>query len=105
MSRRLQADLLLLMACVVWGATFVMVKEALNDASTLVFLTLRFAVGGLALLVVVGGRLPRQAWGPGAITGAFLFLGYVLQTHGLRSTTASHSAFITGLAVILVPAF
>jgi len=102
MPRRLQADLLLIVVCAVWGATFVVVKEALADSSTILFLTLRFTLGAAALLVLVR-RLPRQSWWPGAATGLFLFLGYFLQTQGLRSTSASHSAFITGLAVILVP--
>lgn len=102
MSRRLQADLLLILVCAVWGATFVVVKEALKDASTLLFLTLRFTLGAAALMVLVR-RVPREAWWPGAATGLFLFLGYFLQTQGLRWTSASHSAFITGLAVVLVP--
>ena len=84
--------------CVFWGGTFVLVKQALGDISTLLYLTLRFGVAALAL-VALGGRPSR----PGVLVGAFLFLGYALQTHGLRFTTPSRSAFITSLAVILVP--
>src|SRR5580704_4575011 len=98
MSRSLRADLALLLMCVFWGGTFVLVKQALGDISTLLYLTLRFGVATL-VLVALGGRPGR----PGAVIGVFLFLGYVLQTHGLRLTTASRSAFITCLAVILVP--
>src|SRR5258708_25459164 len=98
MSRQLRADLLLLLMCAFWGGTFVLVKEALADVSTLLFLTLRFGCAALALLAL-GGR-PARA---GVIVGLFLFLGYALQTQGLRGTTASRSAFITALAVILVP--
>ena len=43
------------------------------------------------------------AWPAGALIGAFLFSGYVLQTQGLRFTTAPRSAFITGLASVMVP--
>ncbi len=39
----------------------------------------------------------------GALLSVLLFLGFALQTAGLRFTTESRSAFITGLAVILVP--
>jgi drug/metabolite transporter (DMT)-like permease len=98
MSRSLRADLALLLMCVFWGGTFVLVKQALGDVSTLLYLTLRFGAGTLALLAF-GGRPGK----PGAIVGLFLFLGYVLQTHGLRFTTPSRSAFITSLAVVLVP--
>jgi drug/metabolite transporter (DMT)-like permease len=47
----------------------------------------------------------RQSFVDGAITGVFLWLGYEFQTTGLRLTSASKSAFITGLAVVLVPLF
>ncbi|HEX8984412.1 MAG TPA: DMT family transporter, partial [Bryobacteraceae bacterium] len=46
-----------------------------------------------------------RALGAGAITGAFLFLAYVLQTMGLRYTTPSKSAFLTGLCIVMVPVF
>ena len=98
MSRSLRADLALLLMCFFWGSTFVLVKQALGDISTLLYLTLRFGAATLAL-VALGGRPGR----PGAVVGVFLFLGYVLQTHGLRFTTPSRSAFLTSLAVIMVP--
>ncbi|MGZ4788844.1 MAG: DMT family transporter, partial [Terriglobales bacterium] len=39
----------------------------------------------------------------GALLGVFLWAGYSFQTVGLRMTTPSKSAFITGMAVVLVP--
>jgi len=39
------------------------------------------------------------------VASAFLFLGYALQTAGLRLTTPSRSAFLTGLYIVLVPIF
>jgi drug/metabolite transporter (DMT)-like permease len=42
-------------------------------------------------------------WWPGALTGVFLFCGYSMQTQGLRFTTAPKSAFLTGLASVMVP--
>ncbi|MGO9255073.1 MAG: DMT family transporter [Bryobacteraceae bacterium] len=49
-----------------------------------------------------GRRRGTRFW-PGALTGAFLFCGYLLQTQGLRFTTAPKSAFLTGLASVMVP--
>ncbi len=102
MSRRLKADLALVVVSFIWGSTFVLVKSALEDSSTLLFLTLRFLLAGVALLLIAGrptGPCARASlW-----VGAFLFLGYFFQTQGLRWTTASKSAFITGFAVVLVP--
>ena len=97
----------LVAVALVWGATFVLVKQALADVSTLLFLTLRFSIAAvvLALLFRKEFRTPN-AWASllrGAFAGIFLFGGYVLQTAGLKFTTASKAGFITGLYVPLVP--
>lgn len=104
MSRRTKAEVLLVVVTFIWGATFVIVKGALLDASPLPFLAVRFSLAGLLLLAVLSkGRVERQAVLPGLVLGVFLFGGYVLQTWGLTMTTPSKSAFITGFSVILVP--
>jgi drug/metabolite transporter (DMT)-like permease len=108
---RRTAEAGLLLNTIVWGVTFVLVKQALHDVSPILFLTLRFALATLALAAIfaVFGR-PRLAsrftWrsaGAGALSGTFLFAGYALQTAGLRLTTAAKSAFLTGLTSVMVP--
>jgi len=105
-----RADLALAGIALIWGATFVLVKQALEDASTLLFLALRFSLAGLALVVIfrpLAGKFgnPRLLWPGGILAGLCLSAGYLFQTAGLRYTTASKSAFITGLSVVLVPMF
>ena len=102
------ADLALICITLIWGATFVVVKEALDYSSVLLFLALRFSLAAVALALVFRRRYPtlfqrRAAWRGGIAAGLCLFAGFFLQTLGLRYTTASKSAFITGLAVVLVP--
>jgi drug/metabolite transporter (DMT)-like permease len=91
----------------VWGSTFVLVKEALGDVSPVLFLGLRFSAATLALALLYwlnpGDPGKPGDWKGGVITGAFLYGGYLLQTLGLRSTTAAKSGFITGLYIVLVP--
>jgi drug/metabolite transporter (DMT)-like permease len=91
----------------IWGATFVLVKQALADVSTLLFLTLRFLIAAVALALIFRKefRAPnaRASLLRGIVAGIFLFGGYVLQTAGLRYTSASKAGFITGLYVPLVP--
>ena len=104
--QRWQADLALAGVTFIWGATFVVVKEALKSASTLVFLALRFTLAAIVLALLFGRRMERPARGAlaaGVAAGAVLFLGYLFQTLGLRLTTPAKSAFITGLSVVLVP--
>ena len=102
------AHLLLLAAVFVWGATFVLIKDALNDATPLLFNLLRMALA-FAVLAIVNLRhlrkLSRRAVVSGLIVGTLLAAGYQFQTSGLARTTPAKSAFITGLVVVFVPFF
>jgi drug/metabolite transporter (DMT)-like permease len=102
-----KADLTLAGISFIWGATFVVVKDALPDVSVLLFLALRFSLA-LAMVVAMfrgrlSGDLTRADWMGGGFCGVCLFAGYALQTAGLRFTSASKSAFLTGLYIVLVP--
>ena len=106
MNRRIQAALSLAFCSLIWGATFVLVKDALAQASVFVFLALRFvlATATLALIYRVAvRRLDRASFAAGAALGWFMFSGYALQTIGLQFTTPSKAAFITGSSVVMVP--
>lgn len=102
-----KADAALAFNTVIWGATFVLVKSALRDVSPILFLTLRFSLATVALVVLYRG-IGQARWNwrnvaAGAFSGSFLFLGYVLQTQGLRFTSAPKSAFLTGLTSVMIP--
>lgn len=106
MSRSLKAHVLLVLVTFAWGATFVLIKNALSQVSPLVFNSLRMAIATLALCLIFRKtlqKITRHSAVGGIVMGGFLFLGYAFQTTGLRLTTPSKSAFITGLAVVLVP--
>jgi drug/metabolite transporter (DMT)-like permease len=100
---RLRADLALVIVAAVWGATFFMIKDALQAVPPLWFMALRF---GLAAVLLAPFAMPGVWDGgirAGVLVGLLLFLGYALQTLGLQFTSASRAGFITGLAVVLVP--
>ncbi|HEV2248330.1 MAG TPA: DMT family transporter [Terriglobia bacterium] len=104
MSKRTKAHLLLVVATFFWGATFVVVKSALADASPLLFIALRFLLAGsLMWWVMARGQIERKAVLPSLLLGTLLFAGFAFQTWGLLYTTPSKSAFVTGFSVILVP--
>ncbi|HEX4595008.1 MAG TPA: DMT family transporter [Bryobacteraceae bacterium] len=102
-------DLSLVVVCLIWGATFILVKRALADISTLLFLTLRFTAAAVVLALIFRKqfRAPnlRMSLRAGLLAGLCLFSGYVLQTFGLKYTSASKTGFITGLYIPLVPLF
>jgi drug/metabolite transporter (DMT)-like permease len=105
-----RADLALAGIALVWGVTFVVVKQALQDVSTLLFLALRFSLATLALGAAfrpLPGKFTerRTLLVGGILAGLCLAAGYVFQTVGLRFTSPSKSAFLTGLSIVLVPVF
>jgi drug/metabolite transporter (DMT)-like permease len=100
---RLRADLALVGITIVWGTTFVVVKDALAHISIFVFLALRFSVAAVALAPIYRKGFRRTAVLPGLLAGGLLFTAYVFQTLGLELTTPSKSAFLTGLSIPMVP--
>jgi drug/metabolite transporter (DMT)-like permease len=90
----------------IWGSTFVVVKDAVEKMPVTDFLTWRFGLAALVMLLL----RPRSvaALGPsgrraGALVGLALGAGYLLQTLGLQHTSAAVSGFITGMFVVLTP--
>ena len=104
--RRYWIQLALVAVAAVWGATFVMVKDAVAGYPLYSFLALRFLIAVVAFVVI----FPRSVRGldagvlrVGLLAGAFMCVGYVFQTWGLQGTTASKAAFITGMFVVITP--
>src|SRR5690606_6172554 len=85
---------------IIWGTTFVVVKESLDTISVPLLLAVRFTLAGLLL---AWGGWERRALVPALILGALSFGGFLTQTIALSITSASNAAFITGLSVILTP--
>lgn len=105
-SERLTAELILFATTFIWSSTFIVLKWGIEELSPLLFLALRFtlAVALFALLFPAAvRRVTKDAFHHGAGLALFFTLGFVLQTVGLQYTTASKSAFITGLMVVFTP--
>jgi len=96
----------LIIVTLLWGGTFVIVKESLNDISAMTFIALRFSIAFVLLLPFIikyRRKFNKGSVIAGFVLGVFLFLGFGTQTVGLQYTTATKSAFLTGTAVVLVP--
>ena len=107
MTSRKKAELVLLATTLIWGGTFVVMKLGFADISPFLFVAIRYTLG----TIIFGSfffphlhsiRIPTIR--KGAILGVLLAVGLVLQTCGLQITTASKSAFITGMMVVITPA-
>lgn len=99
-------DAMLILVTLIWGATFTMVKIALDDIGVFGFLALRFTIASVAITVFIFPKLKDldiKTLASGVILGIFLFASYALQTMGLFYTSVSNVGFITGLNVAWVP--
>ena len=105
-SRNAMAHLLMLAVVMLWGAMFVLIKVAIDVVPPQWFNAIRMMIAFACLGLMYRKEfrhLSREAWIFGAAAGASLALGYVFQTQGLLYTTATNSAFITALVVVIVP--
>ncbi|MDD2581933.1 MAG: DMT family transporter [Desulfuromonadaceae bacterium] len=103
---RYKAALLLLTTTFFWGVTFTVVKQSVESIDVFVFLAQRFLLA-FALILPIGlykGRsLDVTTIVLGCVMGFFLFGAYAFQTLALLYTSASNTAFLTGLNVVIVP--
>lgn len=103
--RRLAKPMLLL-AALIWGSSFFVMKGAVDVIPTFYLLAIRFTGGAVLLGLVCWKRwrqfTPDYLW-RGAVIGGFLFLAYSVQTFGLERTTPSKNAFLTAVYCVIVP--
>ncbi len=105
--KKMFADGSLLFVAFIWGATFVIVQNAIQFLPPHLFNGIRFLLASLILsLFVLRSKrkyISKELIKAGVFLGFFLFIGYAFQTVGLMYTTSSKAGFITGLSVMIVP--
>lgn len=99
---------LILIICIIFGFGLIATKDLLDENfPKYLFLTLRFGIGVLVLLLIRklihAPKIKKTEVKYGALIGVVLFIGFVLQTTGLKYTTPANSGLFTGLSVIFVP--
>jgi drug/metabolite transporter (DMT)-like permease len=103
-STRLAADAVLIGVTILWGSSFVVVKNVLAESPPLGFLFWRFLLASLLLIpLAIGRRRTPGLLADGLVLGLLLSAGMELQVVGQLETTASKAAFLTGLSVVLTP--
>jgi len=107
MNKKL-ATLIAVLVTAAWGSSFILMKNVAADVPALGFLTLRFGMAGLILSLVFCRQLCRfnkktilQSFVLGALLSGYM----IFQVLGLRdeNMSASNSAFITSMSVLMVP--
>ena len=110
---RLQANLILLFAALIWGSTFVVQQVATGGLGAIVFTSARFFLGSLVILPMACIQYVRvqrtlktitpKYWLGMVLTGLALFSAAALQQFGIFHTTVANAGFLTALYVPLVP--
>jgi len=101
-----RAELILAVLTILWGSSFAAIKIVLGEMHYSLLLAYRFTIAAAVLLpfyIIRRSGPTRAEWKAGIVLSVFLFGGYLTQTIGLQSTTASKSAFITSMVVVFVP--
>jgi drug/metabolite transporter (DMT)-like permease len=90
------------LATLLWGASFILIKDSLRVVSAEQLLWLRFLIASVCFIPFLWQQ-DKKLWRSGLELGFWLWIAYATQTIGLQYTTASRSAFITALYVIFIP--
>ncbi len=106
MSGVMKVDAALLVFTAIWGLSFPLTKNVLEYTSIFSFLSLRFLSAAIILLIVFYKKLRLITLNSilyGSIIGLVFFGSLAFQVSSLRFTSASNSAFISGLSIVFVP--
>ncbi|PLX69527.1 MAG: hypothetical protein C0603_00945 [Denitrovibrio sp.] len=100
------ADFSLITISLIWGSTFIIIKQTLDSFEPITFLFLRFLVASIAMLVLIAPlykKIDKTLLTDGTILGTVLFIVFLFQTIALKLSTATEVGFLTGLYVLFVP--
>lgn len=105
-TMKVLAKPMLFAAAFFWGASFMLMKGALDNIPTGHLIAIRFTIG-TPLVALMSWRhwkdfSPGYLWRGGA-AGVLLFGVYWAQTVGLETTTASNNAFLSAVYCVVVP--
>lgn len=114
-NQRKRAIAALLVVTSVWGATFIWMKQALNQLQPEieaygsnrvvgVLVAARFAIAALVMVIFFpkarAALRDKEQWKGGALLGGVMLVGFVTQMIGLDEINPAVSAFLTSLYVV-----
>ena len=105
-SKERIAKLALLSIAVIWGTSFVVLKNTLDSMTAFWVLSIRFVASALIFLLFAGKKLlfaSGRCITGGMLLGLMLAVAYAFQTYGLVYTTPGKNAFLTATYCVLTP--
>ncbi len=96
----------LVLATIIWGSSFFIMKNTLNNIGSFYLLAIRFTIASVLLTVIFLPKMKKLDRGyifGGAVMGLFIATAYAVQTVGLTFTTPGKNAFLTAVYCLIVP--
>ncbi len=96
----------LVSAIIVWGASFVVLKETIKTVPTFYVIAIRFLLSAIILALIFIKKTIKikfETFIHGVILGLFLSGAYLAQTIGLLFTTPARNAFLTSAYCVMCP--
>lgn len=97
---------MIVLATLIWGSTFFILKDTLDDVDLMFLLAFRFSLAAAILALVFWRHWKdmdlRYLW-QGGVLGALMFAAYAVQNYGLMDTTPGKNAFFTAVYCVIVP--
>ena len=101
------AEISLIIIVALWGLSFSLTKPLLSKVGVFNFLTYRFLIGGLMLVLILAVtknlKFNKSLVKSGIVSGVLLFIAFYGHMEGLKHTTVAKNAFIVGSSVIFIP--
>jgi drug/metabolite transporter (DMT)-like permease len=98
-----RADLLVLLAALIWGLAYLAQKTAMADLGPVAFVASRATVAALVLLPFALREGGPRPWGFMVAGGVAFFTAATVQQIGIVTASVSNTAFLTALYVIVAP--
>ena len=105
-SSKVYAKLALFLAALIWGSSFIVMKDTVDMMAPHLLLALRFSIACILLCIIFIKNLKKINLTyiiHGGIIGLMLFLAYSTQTIGITDTTPGKNAFLTAIYCVMVP--
>ena len=96
----------IVVATLIWGSTFFILKDTLDSVDLQFLLAFRFTVAAAVLALVFWKHwkgMDPSCWWRGTVMGLFLYAAYTVQNYGLMGTTPGKNAFFTAIYCVIVP--
>ena len=106
MKKETMGKLMLLSSALIWGSSFVIMKNAVDFITPHVLLSIRFILGTIFMSILFFNKvkyIKKEDLKGGFFAGLALFCAFTIQTYGLQLTTPGKNAFLTAVYCTIVP--